>query len=141
LSDAIYTPPATSDWEEAWKRTEQLLCLMNVETKARGCQLVVATLTNPIQVLPDTAAVRDYMVSIGVSSLSYADERIAAVGVGCGFTVITLAEPLWNHVRRTGEFLHGFGARKGTGHWNEKGHRVAGMIIAEAVERELERED
>jgi hypothetical protein len=47
---------------------------------------------------------------------------------------LNLVPPLWEFAKRNQSFVHGFGETKGTGHWNEQGHKVVGQEIAKKVE-------
>jgi hypothetical protein len=55
------------------------------------------------------------------------------VGEREGFPVYNLAPDLQAYADRTQVFLHGFGAQRGNGHWNEDGHRVAGELLTEKL--------
>ena len=66
---------------------------------------------------------------MGAADLYYAERRFRAVGEREGFPVYNLAPDLQAYADRTKVFLHGFGAQRGNGHWNEEGHRVAGEIL------------
>lgn len=137
LDDAVYAPPRTPEWDSAWRVTEALLGEMADEVRQHGARLLVATLSNPSQVHPDPAARAAYARRLGVEDLSYPDRRVAAACGRLGVPVLTLAPPLAAHAGRSCEFLHGFGDRPGSGHWNERGHRLAGELIAAEVCRLL----
>ena len=130
LDDDVYGPPRTPQWEAAWRVTEGLLGLLADEVRARGSRLLVVTLSNPEQVHPDDAAREAFTRVRGLDDLFYPDRRIAAACERLRLPALALAPPLLDLARRTGEFLHGFGDRRGDGHWNARGHRVAGELIA-----------
>ena len=130
LSDEIYAPPATVAWEEAWTWTEAILARMHAEVAERGARFAVVTLSNAVQVDPDPARRAAHARALGVDGLDYPDARIAALGQRDGFPVLTLVPPLRAHAERTGEHLHGFeNTTLGSGHWNARGHRVAGEVV------------
>ena len=54
---------------------------------------------------------------------------------------LALAEPFAAHAQRTGEYLHGFERNRtlGSGHWNERGHELAGKLVGDWVVETFER--
>ncbi len=132
LEIAVYAEPSTGEWREAWAITEGVLKSMRDEAASHGARLVVATLSNGIQVHPDAEARRRFMERYGLEELFYPDERIARFCEAQGIEVVTLAPPLRRYAEERGAFLHGFeGHPPGTGHWNVEGHRAAGTFIAD----------
>ena len=119
--------------EEAWKITEGLFTLMSREVAERGAQFLLVTLSNAIQVHPNPEIRATFMRRIGVEDLLYPERRIAAAGRRDGFVVVNLAPGLLDYATTTGAFLHGFGERLGSGHWNQEGHREAGRRLAAEV--------
>ncbi|MEZ4337847.1 MAG: SGNH/GDSL hydrolase family protein [Sandaracinaceae bacterium] len=132
IDDAIYAPPTTEAWTEAWDVTEALLRQMSRELQADGRGFYVVTLSNAIQVDPDPARRDAYRREIGLEGdLFYPDERIAAAGARDGYPVLSLAPRLRAHAERHHVYLHGFAnTQMGTGHWNARGHRVAAEVMA-----------
>jgi hypothetical protein len=59
--------------------------------------------------------------------------RLKALGQREGFAVINLAPDLQTYAERNQVFLHGFGREIGNGHWNERGHAVAGELLAQKL--------
>jgi hypothetical protein len=137
LDDAVYAPPRTPAWESAWRVTEGVLALIADEVRQHGARLLVATLSNPSQVHPDPGVRAAHARALGVEDLFYADRRVEDACARLGVPSLMLAPALLEHAGRTGEFLHGFGDRPGGGHWNERGHRLAGGLIAAEVCRLL----
>lgn len=128
-ANVIYREPADDVWRSAWLVTEKLLAEMNAEVKAHGARFYVVTLSNGIQVYPDPAAREAFARRVGAADLFYAERRFLSVGEREGFPVYNLAPDLQAEADRTRIFLHGFGAQRGNGHWNEDGHRVAGEML------------
>ncbi|HEY5998756.1 MAG TPA: SGNH/GDSL hydrolase family protein [bacterium] len=137
LDDEVYRPPRDAAWERAWRVTEGLLGLMADEVRAHGARLLVVSLSNPAQVHPDPAARQAYARARGIDDLFYPDRRIAAACARLGVPSLSLAPPLAERASRTGVFFHGFGGHEGEGHWNERGHRAAGELIAAELCRGL----
>jgi hypothetical protein len=71
------------------------------------------------------------MRKLGIGSLSYPDERIAAFGQKAGIPVLTLAPELLRAAERGKLFLHGSAnTAAGEGHWNARGHAAAAAAMA-----------
>ena len=129
INDAIYLPPENRDWKAAWRVTEAILRMMHRETKSRGAEFWIVTLTTGIQVHPDRALRRRVMTRLGVENLLYPDRRIEKFARQDGISIISLVEPFQAHADAKKTFLHGFDGR-GMGHWNADGHSLAGKLIA-----------
>jgi len=139
LSDEVYAPPASPEWEEAWAWTEATLVQMHREVEALGARFFLVTLTNAVQVDPDPAVRAAHARALDVEDLEYPDRRLAALGERAGFPVLGLVPPLRDHAERTGTHLHGFeNTTLGSGHWNARGHRVAGEAIGAWLCRSLQ---
>ncbi len=110
--------------------TEALIVRMREETESRGAKFVAVTMSNAIQVHPHPAAREHFMRRLGVETLLYPDLRLKALGEREGFTVINLAPELQLYAEQHQVFLHGFAPDIGNGHWNERGHAVAGELLA-----------
>ncbi|MBV8856528.1 MAG: SGNH/GDSL hydrolase family protein [Acidobacteria bacterium] len=132
-ANVIYREPPDDTWRDAWLVTERLLAEMNAEVKSHGARLYVVTLSNGIQVFPDPAAREAFAQRVGAADLFYAERRFQSVGEREGFPVYNLAPDLQAYADRTKVFLHGFGAQRGNGHWNEEGHRVAGELLTQRL--------
>jgi hypothetical protein len=129
-ANVIYREPTDDVWRNAWLVTERLLAEMNTEVKRHGARFYVVTLSNGIQVFPDPAAREAFARRVGAADLFYAERRFKSLGEREGFPVYNLAPDLQTYADGTKVFLHGFGAQRGNGHWNEEGHRVAGVLLA-----------
>jgi hypothetical protein len=132
-ANVIYREPADDVWRDAWLVTEKLLTEMNAEVKDHGARFYVVTLSNGIQVFPDPAAREAFAHRVGAADLFYAERRFRNVGEREGFPVYNLAPDLQAYADRNKIFLHGFGAQRGNGHWNEDGHRVAGEMLTQRL--------
>ncbi len=131
LDFAVYKPPASPVWQNAWKVTDGLLELANAETRRMGSRFFVLTLATPIQDTPDPAVLERIERRLGVPDLFYPDRHIKELGERDGFPVLNLAPTLERYAQTHHVYLHGFpNTRPGIGHWNAEGHRVAGELIA-----------
>jgi len=129
----IYVEPADETWKEAWRVTEALIGTMRREVESHNARFLVVTLSNGIQVAPSFQLRIDFMRRIGVDDLFYPDNRLQNLGKQDGFAVINLGPDLLSFAERNQVFLHGFGADLGSGHWNEKGHQIAGELLSEKM--------
>ncbi len=129
-ANVIYREPTDDTWRDAWAVTEKLLATMNAEVREHGARLYVVTLSNGIQVYPDTSARAAFAQRLGVEDLFYPARRFRARGEREGFPVLNLAPELQSYADERRAFLHGFGRELGNGHWNEEGHGVAGETLA-----------
>jgi hypothetical protein len=129
----VYLEPNNVVWNDAWRITERLIVEIRDEVTTHGARLVVVTLSNGPQVLPDPASREAFKSRFGITDLFYPDNRIKSLGSREGIPVITLAPELQEFAERNQVFLHGFGKNLGNGHWNAAGHRVAGELIAKKM--------
>jgi hypothetical protein len=131
LDNAVYAPPSSPDWQGAWTATEGMLATARDEAAAHHTPFGVVTLTTGMQVHPDPAARLAFMKKLGIDTLSYPDERIAAFGQRAGIPVLALAPALRGVAEREKAFLHGFSnTAPGEGHWNARGHAAAAAAMA-----------
>jgi len=136
LNDEVYMPPPNSDWEEAWRITEELLAIMHSEVRDKGARFLLVTLSNDIQVNPDKKAREEFRRKLGAEDLFYPEMRFTSIGEREGFEVLTLAPQMQSWVDQHGVSVHGFGGKTG-GHWNAQGHKLAGDAIAERLCRDM----
>jgi hypothetical protein len=134
LDDGAYREPTDEAWREAWRLTERLLLRTRDEAARQEAELLVAVLSNGLQVHPDPGVRDTVRVKLAADDLLYPDRRLAAFGDSTGLPVLLLAPPLGEWTESHKAFVHGFDPKSpGTGHWNETGHRLAGRLLAEAV--------
>jgi hypothetical protein len=128
----LYAAPNTSEWEDAWRVTEDLIVTMRKEVETHGARFMLVSLSNGIQVHPDARIRERFMEGLGVRDLFYPEKRLKELANREGFEIITLAQGLQSYAEEYRLFLHGFSnAYVGLGHWNEKGHELAGRMLAE----------
>ncbi|MCB1801870.1 MAG: SGNH/GDSL hydrolase family protein [Gammaproteobacteria bacterium] len=134
LDAQVYHAPIEPLWQQAWAVTAALLRTLADEVASDGRRLVVATLSNGIQVHPDPAQRAAFMQAQGLDTLFYPDDRVAGIGRDYGFEVLTLAPGLQQFAQQEGNYLHGFDNTPiGQGHWNALGHRAAGERLASFI--------
>jgi len=138
LDDAVYLPPKDPEWTGAWRATEAILAAARDEAAAHRTPFGMVSLTTPMQVNPDPAVRQAFMKQLGIDTLFYPDERLAAFGRRERIPVLTLAPALQRLAEREKVFLHGFpNTAPGEGHWNERGHAAAAAEMAAWVCRLL----
>jgi lysophospholipase L1-like esterase len=133
LDNAVYVPPDAEhpDWQSAWNATEAMLAAARDEAAAHRRPFGVVTLTTGMQVHPDREVRRKFMQQLGIDTLFYPDERIAAFGRQAGIPVLTLAPEMQRLAERDRVFFHGFAnTGENEGHWNARGHQAAAAAMA-----------
>jgi len=134
LDVEVYSPPSTPAWVEGWNVTEDLLRMINADVMAHDANLLLVTLTNGIQVHPDPQERKKFAASLGVDDLLYPDRRIEQFARDESIESVMLAPPLQAWAQEHGECVHGFeNTESCSGHWNERGHRLAGTILAQYI--------
>jgi hypothetical protein len=133
LDSMVYVEPHDEAWRDAWRVTEALIRTMHREVRDEGARFFMATLTNPDQVHPDPNFRRRQAKTLGVSDLLYPERRLRALADHEGFPLTALAEPLRAFVQATRQPVHIELEGGGYGHWNERGHSLAGTEIARMV--------
>jgi GDSL-like Lipase/Acylhydrolase family len=130
MRDEVHLPPATSEWEEAWRVTEALIRQMRDECRARGTPFAMVTLTRGIQVTPVPQEKERFLRALGAPDLYYAERRLAALGRQEGIPVFNLAPIMAEQAIRDRVYYHAHQDSLGVGHWSEAGHRAAADLIA-----------
>jgi hypothetical protein len=137
LDDSVYSEPSDPLWQEAWRVTEGLIVMMRDEVREKGADFWVVTLSNASQVYPDPSVRQAFMERLGVRTLFYPDLRIKALGEREGLRVLNLAQYFQLYADQHNIFLHGFSPNMGRGHWNARGHWLAGDTIAKNLCKEM----
>jgi hypothetical protein len=131
LDENVFREPSDPAWQEAWEITDRLVAAVQDETRAKGARLLVVVLSTPGTVYPDARMRARYAEGLGVQSLFYPEERLAALARQRGFDLLALGPPMQERADATGAFFHGFANTKpGFGHWHEAGHAAAAGLIA-----------
>ena len=131
LSAHVYVPPASMQWQEAWRVTEALLAKMDDLARHMGARFVVTTIPDAIQVDPNGDRRGQFEARLGADDLLYPDERIARMGSELGFRVYPLTRELQEITETQKVYMHGFdNTRLGFGHMNEQGHRLVAELLA-----------
>jgi hypothetical protein len=131
LEYAIYTEPKQADMQMAWSVTEGLLVAIRNEVRAHAVALRIVNLPTRPQLIPDSARRRELMQKLGVTDLSYAENRLTALALKEGILITNLSLSLSSYAETHNVYLNGFNTKSfGTGHWNETGHRLAAAAIA-----------
>lgn len=133
----VFQAPRSEEWTAAWKVTEALVTQLRNEVEASGAEFYVVSLTNSVQVHPDSAKRERFREITQVDDLFYPDRRLAEHCRAQRIPYLMLVEPMQRHAEREKVFLHGFAnADPAMGHWNEHGHAAASQFIADWLLKE-----
>lgn len=137
LSPQVYAPPTDVAWRRAWEVSEALILEAARRTRQHGARFLLATVPASAEAHPDAALRRRLAAGLGVPDLGYPERRLLALGRRHRLPVVALGAPL-RAAAGDGTYLYGFpGPGLGRGHWNRRGHALAGRLIADALCREL----
>jgi hypothetical protein len=130
---ALISPP-DAEYERAWNVTEKILAELNAMVKADGAHLAVATASTAQQVDPDAERRARNARERSIQDLFYSDKRLYQLSRRLGFQMIPAAAAMSEIAERTKVYFHGFAnTAPGIGHWNRRGHSVAGQIMANEI--------
>lgn len=131
LCDSIYKEPESAEWKAAWEITERLILEMAAEVRMADKRFMVMTITSGAEVSPSEQARQGLAASLGVTDLDYPEKRLASFCGENGIDILVLGPMMRKHAEDYNVYFHGFSNTAiGTGHWNEKGHAVAGQLLA-----------
>jgi hypothetical protein len=131
LDEHVLREPADPAWQEGWTITEKLIIAMHEEVRARSARFVLAVLSTPAAVYPDSALRQRYADFLRIDTPFYPEVRLERLGQQHGFEVLALGPDMQRYADVTGTFLHGSpNAKLGFGHWNQAGHALGALLIA-----------
>jgi hypothetical protein len=134
IDEEALVEPRTDDWRKAWDLTERLLVEMHHDVRQHKARFFVATISAGPQVDPDPKVQESICRRLQATDLLYPSRRIESLGRRDGFMVVELVQPMQEHAQRHNVYLHGFAnTLPGQGHWNSEGHRLAGILISQAI--------
>jgi hypothetical protein len=133
LDNQVFLPPTAPEWIAAWDVTEALIEAIAENAHSAGAVFAMATLSNPLQVLPDPADRERVAASLGVPDLTYPDRRLAQFAAAHSLIDVPLVEPMAAYATEHHAALHGADPRVPIGHWNALGHRVAADHLARGL--------
>lgn len=130
----IYKPPQHQSMKEAWAVTQMLIENFELEVEVQKRPLLLATLSNAVQVHPDIALRENFKLRSGISDLFYPDKRIEKFAADIEIPFIALAPEFRLWAEQHDRALHGFANyNPGFGHWNSRGHRLAAKLLSEKI--------
>lgn len=130
--DGIYGALEDDAWRDAWAVTEALIRAVHETARDGGADFHLVTMSNAIQVHPDAARRAAFAKALGVETLDYPDQRLAAFAAAEAIPATILAPRLRANAEANTAYLHGFdNTIPGAGHWNARGHALAGEMIAD----------
>lgn len=130
-NEVLYPKDETA---KAFQVTGGILEMLRDECKRNGIELVVAVIPAPFAVVPGAKRVAD--------EVSDFDQRVKSINDSLGIPTFLYGPPMLKHVTEHNEPLYGFPGRpKNLGHWNPKGHRIAGKLLSAYLCDRLEKKD
>ncbi|MDX1964661.1 MAG: SGNH/GDSL hydrolase family protein [Pirellulales bacterium] len=136
LDDVYLDTPPNDTWRNAWDVTAALIRQLHQEVREANAQLLVVSLSNPIQVSPELTkdphelSRSELIAKLGVADLFAPDRKLQQICQQDQIPCLLLAPSLWEIAKAEKTPLHGFAPRLDNGHWNERGHSAAADLIA-----------
>ena len=131
INDLIYRPPINQEWRDAWNVSEAEIMMTEQNVQAHHSLFLLVIIGTGIQMAPNEAFQTGYLSAVGGTDLLYPSHRLVAFASRKGFAVLDLVSPMKNFAHEHQVYFHGFpNTAMGTGHWNERGNRFAGGLIA-----------
>ena len=129
LYDQVYLRTPSTEWQETWLITEKIIGQMKKEVSNMDAQFGILQVNAAIQVHHDDVR-QQFIKHLGVTDLAYPNRRISALATKLHIPDLDVAPKLRRLADNSHELYHGFSSNKGWGHWNVKGHRVVGNLLA-----------
>lgn len=134
IVDAVFSPPQTKEWSEAWNITEKLILTINDEVRDRSKEFFMLIIPEPIQVHPKSEVRNAFIEELGLENLFYPEIRLASLAKSNAIPFLSLTTELLSYGESNGVYLHGFeSSNLGSGHWNEVGHQVVSNLLASSL--------
>jgi hypothetical protein len=134
INDLIYRPPVNRNWTDAWNVSEAEIDMTKQNVRAHHALFLLVIIGTGIQVMPDAAFQARYLKAVGGTDLLYPSHRLGVFGAREGFAVLDLVPPMRTYAQEHQVYFHGFpNTAMGTGHWNQRGNRIAGCLIADKI--------
>jgi hypothetical protein len=133
IDNMIYIEPRDDNWKDAWRVTEGLIRQMRDDVTQKKARFLLVTLSNAIQVYPDSMVRQKFLQHVGADTVFYPNLRLKAMAEREQIEFIDLAQPMQAYADQNKVFLHGFGSDLGNGHWNGRGHALAADLIAQKL--------
>ena len=131
LDSEVYREPKDRKWIEAWRVTEAIIHQLDLEVNEAGARLLLVTGSSPIQVNPDFEVRSRLAMHLEIDSLTYPDDRLEDFARDHDIPFLMLLPSLRKWAEHERRCVHGFAnTAPCSGHWNEDGHRVAAVAVA-----------
>ena len=125
----IYRKKLSVDWEEAFGITKAIIERFRDSANQHGADFVLLTLSNPEQLQLEVQQQLSNRYHIAFD-FEKPNKVLEAFAKAKSIMFLDLLPVMKDYFARTREHLHGFGLRRGRGHWNEKGHKIAAETIS-----------
>jgi len=122
-------------WKDAWAVTQAVLLKFRDDANAAGARFAVMTIPAAEQI--DPAAQEEIHKRIGRTlDWDRPDALLVPFAREHGIPILPLAPILRETYAKTGTPLYGFGGGGNHGHWNERGHALAGSALFTFLDQE-----
>jgi len=131
IGDLYLNAPKEDSERAGWYVTERLIETVNQDVRLHGATFLLVIVSDQLQVYPGAAIRAQLQKNEGIDDPFYPNRRLDKLAHSDGFAVLDLGEPFLAYAESHHVFLHGFAnTAMGWGHWNVRGHRLAGEMIA-----------
>lgn len=124
----MYACKYSADWQEAWGITKALILKIDKESKEKGAQLLLVSLTDRDQIHNEywRKTLETYPEMKNIEwDLEKPEKILTDFSAENNITYLQLSPPFKDYVNRTNEKVHGHY----DGHWNDNGQRLAAELI------------
>ena len=119
-------------WTKAVRITAKIVSTLCSEVKRDSAQFLMVGIPDSYQFYRTLPCARYSSIPIDLD-FNKPDSLLEAIALSSGVRYVPLSPCFQAAIKTTGLFYYGFGAQRGTGHWNEQGHRLAAGCLEEAL--------
>ena len=128
----IYLKELPPDWNEAYEISKRAILKFNNKVRSNGSHFLLLTLTNGSQISDKLIPNLDMALGKGNYDLEKPDREIRLFAEQNNIDLFQLLPSFKESYLKTGTYYHGFAGNNSEGydgHWNYKGHRLAGELL------------
>lgn len=140
----IYLKDLPREWEKAYEISKRAVLKFKDKVKSDGSDFLLMTLTNSSQISDKLIPNLNKALGSGNYDLEKPDREIRLFASQNGIDLFQLLPSFKESYLKTGTYYHGFEDNSGEGydgHWNYKGHRLAGELLHRFLTRYITRND
>ena len=128
----VFRTQYDSAWTRAVQITRRIVNAFYDEVKKDSARFIIVGIPDSYQFYRTLPNVQ-YSPIPNDLNFDKPDSLLENMAAASGIRYISLSPCFQSAFKRTGLFYYGWGARAGTGHWNERGHRLAAECLEEAL--------